>query len=200
MGLRRMGPCSLGVFVLALVSACTWVWADGSRYAMTHSRSQFVHWVFLYDANGTRIDPTDPAAPPYSPRRTCGRCHDYDAVAQGHHFNATDVNALAGRPGEPWVWTDNRTGTQLPLSYRNWPGTYRPGDAGVAPWDLLLKFGRHMPGGGPGEIAGPKSEEPSDPDGQDANAGGAEKSDAGTKIAATESRGRWPLSGQLEID
>ncbi len=43
-----------------------------------------------------QLDPTDTitaangsvymAGPPYSPKQTCGRCHDYDAVTRAFHF------------------------------------------------------------------------------------------------------------------
>ena len=41
-------------------------------------------------------------------RNTCGKCHDYDAIAAGWHFHSGSTNVLSGRVGEPWVLTDNR--------------------------------------------------------------------------------------------
>ncbi len=167
--------------------------AEESRFAMTFSRSQYVHWIELYDATDTKIDPTDPHAPPYSPVFTCGRCHDYAAISRGHHFNALQPQAAAGRPGEPWIWTDTRTGTQLPLSYRGWPGTYDPRALGISTWDFLLKFGRHMPGG----LAEAPAEDPSlratDETAVETTAGDA-------PVPPGADNGRWPLSGQLAID
>ena len=106
--------------------------AEESRFAMTYSRSQYVHWIELYDAADNKIDPTDPQTPPYSPVFTCGRCHDYQAIAHGFHFNAMQKLQDPGRAGEAWIWTDTRTGTQIPLSYRGWPGTYDPRHWGSA--------------------------------------------------------------------
>ncbi len=54
----------------------------------------------LRDRNGVpileQLDPTDTitaangslymAGPPYSPKQTCGRCHDYEAVTRAFHF------------------------------------------------------------------------------------------------------------------
>ncbi|MGE0757660.1 MAG: hypothetical protein AB7O38_11590, partial [Pirellulaceae bacterium] len=37
-----------------------------SRFAVTNSRGQYVHWIELYDADGRQIDRTDSAARPYS--------------------------------------------------------------------------------------------------------------------------------------
>lgn len=165
--------------------------ASESRFAETGSRSQYVHWIDLYDANQRRIDPTDPKAGPYSPSRTCGRCHDYEAITRGHHFNAMLESAAPGRPGEPWIWTDTRTGTQLPLSYRRWPGTYDPRQLGISNWDFVAKFGRHLPGGGPGT---PPAAEPAE------TAPAAEAGAEGQRQETAAVPGRWQLSGKLDID
>ncbi len=188
--------------LLPIVCLCTALSASESRFAQTGSRSQYTHWIDLYDANQRRIDPTDPKAPPYSPRRTCGRCHDYEAIATGHHFNAIGNSAQPGRPGEPWIWTDTRTGTQIPLSYRGWEGSYKPEALGISPWDFVMKFGRHFPGGGPGELVSP----PAEPAAKEAAAvqPAAKEAPAEAKPAAEKSApdkpDRWNLSGQLEID
>jgi hypothetical protein len=116
------------------------------------SRSTFVHHVELKDQRGNPIKASDDPALPFSSNYSCTKCHDYATVGKGWHFSATDPNAPAGRPGEPWFYTDRRTGTSLPLSYRDWPNTFRPGDVGILPWEFTLTFGRHFPGGGPGEM------------------------------------------------
>ncbi len=166
--------------------------AADSRFAKTHSRSQYVHWIDLYDADGKRINTTDPDAPPYSPVHTCGRCHDYDAIVHGYHFDAGDPQADAGRPGEPWIWTDTRTGTQIPLSYRKWAGTYDPTTLGITPWEFVLQFGRQLPGGGPGERVVQMSDE-------------GTSRPAGAAVAVADAQvgdlpGRWRLAGLLNVD
>lgn len=185
--------------LLALVAASSLNSAladDDSRFEQTYSRSQYVHWIDLYDANDQRIDPTAETGPPYSPQYTCGRCHDYNAIAGGHHFNGPQEKLSPGRPGEPWIWTDRRTGTQIPLSYRGWPGTYTPGSLGISSRDFVLKFGHHLPGGGPGEVV------PQMPD-QIAENADAENEPEGSKDqpskAAVEAN-RWKLSGLLNVD
>ena len=42
----------------------------------------------LRDEEGAIIDPVagNNADKPYSPRQTCGRCHDYERITQGYHF------------------------------------------------------------------------------------------------------------------
>ena len=43
---------------------------------------------FLYDENGGLINPAKGlnADKPYSPRQTCGKCHDYEKITRGFHF------------------------------------------------------------------------------------------------------------------
>ncbi len=114
----------------------------------TDSRSPYVHRITLYDHDGAAIDPSDPAAPPYSPAMTCGKCHPVGQVARGWHFNAATQHADPGRPGEPWLLVDAASGTVLPLSARGWRGTFTPEQAGLTHWAFIERFGRHTPGGG----------------------------------------------------
>ncbi|HIC88480.1 MAG TPA: hypothetical protein EYP04_03635, partial [Anaerolineae bacterium] len=116
------------------------------------SRAVPVHRIPLYTEQGEKILPNDDVVLPFSTRRTCGDCHNYNVVKTGWHFNSMDSTVQPGRPGEPWVLVDAGTGTQLPLSYRNWPGTFRPEQLDITPWKFTQLFGSHMPGGGPGEV------------------------------------------------
>lgn len=115
------------------------------------SRTTAVHSIPLYDEVGTIIRPDDPFPHPFSSRVTCGDCHKYATIEMGWHFNASLGVTKPGRPGEPWVLADRNTGTQLPMSYREWDGVWNPKDAGLTPWDFTKAFGRHMPGGGVSE-------------------------------------------------
>lgn len=146
---------------------------EGANQLRTESRAQYVHRITLYDHDGQAIDPADADAPPYSPIRTCGKCHAVVAVSHGWHFNALETGVEPGRPGEPWLWTDPALGTVLPLSGRAWPGVFQPRDVGLTDWDLTLRFGRHIPGGSFG--AGPGDRPPAH-------------------------NPRWNVSGQLEVD
>jgi hypothetical protein len=117
-----------------------------------------------------------------------------------------DKQVDPGRPGEPWIWTDTRTGTQIPLSYRGWQGTYDPRALEISAWDFVLKFGRHLPGGGPGEQRPAEPEKPPAPP-ADASTGaeGSDGDDQEEPESAAEqsgevSSGRWNLSGQLDLD
>jgi len=110
------------------------------------NRTTPVHLIPLKDEFDQQIVPTESHPLPFSARFSCEPCHDYDIIRTGLHFNAA-AEQSAGRPGEPWIWVDEKTGTLLPLSYRRWKGSWHPGDIGLTPWDFTLLFGRHLPGG-----------------------------------------------------
>ena len=118
------------------------------------SRSVPVHLLKLYDESGHLVKPDDRPLMPFSPKETCRKCHDYEKIRHGWHFNAADSGVSAGRPGEPWILVDPGGATQIPLSYRTWTGTYRPADVGLSTLAFLKTFGRHFPGGGVGEKDG----------------------------------------------
>jgi len=123
------------------------------------SRAEAVHLIPIYDEEipelekkSYKILPDDEILLPFSTRQTCGMCHSYPTISKGWHFNATDANVVPGRPGEPWIFVDSAIGTQIPLSYRQWPGTYNPEQLGISPFLFTCLFGGHTPGGGPGEL------------------------------------------------
>ncbi|MFA6563910.1 MAG: hypothetical protein WCV00_18560 [Verrucomicrobiia bacterium] len=131
-----------------------------------------VHRIPLNDCEGQDIVPSMPSAKPLSTSKTCGMCHSYEKISGGWHFNSSSGKVPAGRSGEPWVWVDGLTGTQLPLSYRGWSGTWNPSAVGLTSWDFTKMFGRHMPGGDTGE--------PAD--------------------VFADPHARWTVSGKLEIN
>jgi hypothetical protein len=146
---------------------------DGNRSTAVHRIPMLADPILKGDEKP--IGPEDKPALPYSPRATCsGRCHDYSVIETGWHFNYPDSKVPAGRPGEPYVMTDLKTGTQVPVSPRGWPGTLKPAALGLTPWKFVLGFGGHTPGGGYGEkFAGTPADDPA---------------------------ARWQVSGRLEID
>jgi len=121
------------------------------------SRAHPTHLIPLVSANedgeqGGTIYPDDEPLLPFSMRWTCGECHSYGIISKGWHFSAIEPNIAPGRPGQPWILSDARTGTQIPLSYRQWPGTFRPEQLGLSSREFVKLFGRHTPGGGAGEL------------------------------------------------
>lgn len=137
------------------------------------NRTLPAHLIPLRDENDELIVPTETDPRPYSTRFSCGPCHDYKTIRGGWHFGAMTAGPN-GRPGEPWLQVDAKTGTILPLSYRKWPGSYDPRAVGLTAWDFTLLFGRNLPGGGPAE--------PSD---EEVLAGAA---------------ARWNVSGKAEVN
>jgi hypothetical protein len=134
----------------ALASAASAGAGDERQKPWDGNRTTPAHFIPLRDEINQLIVPTDFNPMPFSARYTCGPCHDYKTVQGGWHFDAMK-SEKNGRPGEPWIWLDSKTGTILPLSYRKWPGTWEPGILRLNPWDFTMLFGRHMPGGGPAE-------------------------------------------------
>jgi hypothetical protein len=123
-----------------------------SGHGWDGNRSKPVHRLPLYDEDGAKILPGDDYALPFSTRTTCGPCHSYQTVQRGWHFSASRERA-GGRPGEPWFLVDRLTGTQIPLSYRKWPGVWDPHRLGLSKWRFTQLFGRNMPGG---DVADPE--------------------------------------------
>lgn len=111
------------------------------------SRANFVHRIDMVSEEGDLIRLDDDPVVPFSTKHTCGECHSYDVIEKGWHFNATKKNTPSGRPGQPWILTDAVTATQIPVSYRNWQGTYKPNQIGLSDWNFALSFARHTPGG-----------------------------------------------------
>jgi len=112
------------------------------------SRGQPAHIIALRDPEGDTIQPGDVRPLPLSPLQTCGGdCHDVGKISRGWHFNAMLPGVPAGRNGQPWLLVDRETGTQIPLSYRNWPGTFRPQQLGMSSREFALHFGGRLPGG-----------------------------------------------------
>jgi len=137
----------------------------------TGSQTTPVHLIPLKDEFDQPIIPTEKNPLPFSARYTCAPCHDYAVIRQGLHFDPASAQPL-GRPGEPWIWADERTGTLLPLSFRRDPGLWNPAELGLSDWDLTLLFGRHMTGG--------RISEPDD--------------------AEMTPGSRWTVSGKIEIN
>jgi len=147
---------ALAAAVVVCVGACLALAAKKPRKIIVPhpdgSRTPPVHLMQLFDHDGELIDVAkDPSGQPFSARVTCNKCHEYENINDGWHFNAAETNIAPGRNGEPWILTDRSTGTQIPLSSRKWPGTFRPEEMKISRWRFTQIFGRQMPGGGIGE-------------------------------------------------
>ena len=126
------------------------------------SRAHPVHLIPLMTEEGEKVASDDDPLLPFSTKETCGECHSYATVSKGWHFNAADSDLGVeghGRVGQPWILADARTGIQIPISYRPWPGVFKPEEVGLNSRLFLRIFGRHTPGGGIGEVPSENPEE-----------------------------------------
>jgi hypothetical protein len=137
------------------------------------SRSIPIHLIKIFDHDSSIIRLDEQPLLPYSPKMTCGQCHDYNKIKNGWHFNAGDSTVEAGRPGQPWIYVNQNTMTQIPLSYRQWQGTFNPQQIGMHTLEFIQYFGGYMPGGGIGEDE---------------------------SIRRLENLFRWQVTGNLEIN
>lgn len=137
------------------------------------SNSHPVHLIKLYDYDGLPITPNDEKFLPFSTQNSCGgKCHSYDIISQGFHFNLHKGDSTS-TIGEPWIYSDASTLTNLPLSYRNWKGTFNPNSVGLSPLKFLQRFGPYYPGGDIGET---------------------------DSLQFPENFFRWEVSGKLEVN
>jgi len=63
----------------------------------------------LYDEDGNLVDPVNGinAGNPYSPRQTCGKCHDYDLITEGYHFQQGKDEQAEGVYAERYQWVSH---------------------------------------------------------------------------------------------
>lgn len=67
----------------------------------------------LKTEDGMIINPLtgENADQPYSPRQTCGACHDYDRITKGYHFQqGWDRIKDDFNPKKPWLLSDGMMG------------------------------------------------------------------------------------------
>ncbi|MGI9470594.1 MAG: hypothetical protein ACR2NZ_03610 [Rubripirellula sp.] len=179
-----------GVALISVAAGMMMPRSNAADRYHSDSNARYLHHIDLYDVDNRKI--TSESTKPFSSRNTCGRCHDYETIAHGWHFNAFSPDSMDGREGEPWIWTDPKTGTQLPLSYRDWTHTYSPKSIGLTPWEMTKQFGGRIPGGN----MRPAEEQPQ----KDQAAAAEEEADSTADEASNDEYSRWPLSGDLEID
>lgn len=64
---------------------------------------------YLYDEDGNIIDPVNGinAEKPFSPKQTCGKCHDYDKITIGFHFQQGKDEAASGVFADRYQWVSS---------------------------------------------------------------------------------------------
>lgn len=131
-----------------------------------------VHLIKLFDHEGYSIHKDDKPQIPFSTKTTCGDCHTYDLIKDGTHFSIDKADSTS-QIGEPYIYTDHKSLTILPLSYRGWKGTFNPDSVGFSPFNFLKAFGSHFTGGNISE---------------------------NDDLEKPENFFRWQVSGKLEIN
>lgn len=84
--------------------------SGGANVAVDHSN------IVLRDQLGTPL--TSTSTVPYSPRKTCGACHDVDEIANGYHFQQGRTDHQGGiqvkddfnADGRDWLKSDGMYG------------------------------------------------------------------------------------------
>lgn len=140
--------------------------SDGSRAAP-------VHLIQLIDQDSSVIYPDEQPLLPFSMKRTCAPCHNYEKIGRGWHFNAGDSGVVDGRAGQPFIYSDPYTATQIPISLRGWKGILTPQQIGLDEIEFAAIFGKQTPGGGMGDNEEQRS---------------------------LEKHTRWQVSGDLEVN
>jgi len=64
---------------------------------------------YLFTEDGDTINPVTGknADKPYSPRQTCGKCHDYDKITQGFHFQQGADEKAGGTYADRYQWVSH---------------------------------------------------------------------------------------------
>ncbi len=113
---------SIALFVSALVAlpACSKSGRDNSTDAAAQTTGTLVAMsgahvaVYLRDVAGNTIDTSVVDAAAYSPKQTCGYCHDYSTIEDGYHFQQgadfLDDNYGTNHGSHAWVTSPGMIG------------------------------------------------------------------------------------------
>jgi formate dehydrogenase gamma subunit len=108
--------------------------------------------IYLLDANGGFINPVNSsnADVPFSTKRTCGMCHDYNQITQGFHFQmGWDVvsDDYGTEEGRPWSLSNGFLGRWYPYAFRQLAKkeNSHPDEIDLTVYDFI---GFSSPGGG----------------------------------------------------
>ncbi|HAJ27454.1 MAG TPA: hypothetical protein DCG53_09470, partial [Syntrophus sp. (in: bacteria)] len=154
----KTAKCRVIVAMLIILA----VLAAGAGLARSHQD------VWLKNEQGDRISPRENSADPYSPRKTCGGCHNYNLITSGYHFQQ-GFDQMSDRydAKRPWLLS---------------PGM----------------FGKWLPTAAAGRLAAKKNTDPRQMDLTTYDWIGAGKYSAGNKVAAVACGWCHPGGGPLE--
>ncbi len=110
------GSSVLAAALLATLPAC---WLDSSGDDSVSVSAAGAHPdVVLRDRLGTPL--ALGSTEPYSPRQSCGACHDVDEAANGYHFQQGRTDATGAVIVKDDFFNDGRTFLQSPGMYGKW--------------------------------------------------------------------------------
>ena len=150
----------------------------------------------LLDSDGKHIDPHSENPQPYSPKQTCGACHDYEAINKAYHFQlgADRISDDYGKNvGKPWISSRGQFGRQQHMSYA-WVAKKRNSSAdeiGMTPYQYSQGCGACHAGGGPMER---------DRDGQRYDVRQAKHPELAQSLDGDYHEAAWDKSGVVEAD
>jgi len=152
----------LGVAALSIALHDAIVLAGGGSSQLSSPvppgpRNAFKHVPFsLLDKDGHRVIPEAESPEPYSPKQTCGACHDYEIINKSYHFQlgADEISDDFGAAlGKPWVSSAGQFGGQQHMSYL-WitkKQNKTQAEIGFTPYQYSQACGACHAGGGPME-------------------------------------------------
>ncbi len=110
------GSTVLAAVALATLPAC-WIDNSGDDSVSVSATGRHPD-VVLRDRLGTALAPG--STEPYSPRQSCGLCHDVDEAANGYHFQQGRTDADGNVITQDDYFNDGRTFLQSPGMYGKW--------------------------------------------------------------------------------
>lgn len=73
--------------------------------------------VWLRNEQGDRITPAQNRVDPYSTKKSCGACHNYDTITSGYHFQqGFDEMSDRHDPKKPWILSPGMFGNWSPFA------------------------------------------------------------------------------------
>lgn len=107
----------------------------------------------LKTEDGKKINPLigQNADQPYSPKNTCGSCHDYNTITEGYHFQmGWDVIDDNFNEGKSWILSNGMLGKWGPPSYRQLAAKENDSEDEIdlTPYAFAGSCGVCHPGGG----------------------------------------------------
>ncbi|MFO7722454.1 MAG: multiheme c-type cytochrome [Bacteroidales bacterium] len=103
----------IGILLLLIATGMISIWKNPVKNDVLQrnltTKSGVCPPFHLYDEDGNLIDPVNGINDdkPYSPRQTCGKCHDYEKITGGFHFQQGKDEMATGTYAERYQWVSH---------------------------------------------------------------------------------------------